>query len=499
MLRSLRVRASRGAIAALAALAAAAIGAAYGSAAPARPSTTVTVSTTTVGPPVPVGFVGMSMEYRGLEIYLGHNAHALDQAFVQLLRNLSPAGGAVVRIGGDSSDWSWWPVPGMTAPGGVKYSFGPIWSSVARALVSELHARLILGLNFEADSSKIAAYEAAQLLKYVGSNYIEAFELGNEPELYASFPWYSVGGRKVPGRAPGYDVQDYLADFAKIAGALPHAAPLAGPSSGSANWLSYLGTFASRESNLNLLTVHAYPTKHCGNVDITPDDLFQTASLQGLAGQIGGWDQVAAAHHLPLRVDEMNSVSCGGERGLSNSFAPALWAVEMLPQLVREGVTGVNFHTIPKSINAILNATQTSAGWRVSAQPEYMGLMAFAQAAPAGARLLKVSAPTVTGLDEWAARAANGAIHVVIVNSSSTAQTVGVSIAGARAGVGASVTRLLAPSLTATSGVTLDGQALSPVTGALSGNPVASTVSASNGSYDVFAPAASATIVTIDS
>jgi hypothetical protein len=110
-----------------------------------------------------------------------------------------------------------------------------------------------------------------------------------------------------------------------------------------------------------------------------------------------------------------------------------------------------------------------------------------------------VSAPTVTGLDEWAARAANGAIHVVIVNSSSTAQTVGVSIAGVRAGVGASVTRLLAPSLTATSGVTLDGQALSPVTGALSGNPVASTVSASNGSYDVFAPAASATIVTIDS
>src|SRR5205807_8152509 len=48
---------------------------------------------------------------------------------------------------------------------------------------------------------------------------------------------------------------------------------------------------------------------------------------------------------LPLRVDEINSVACGGAAGVSNTFASALWALDTMFALVRTGVDGVNVHT----------------------------------------------------------------------------------------------------------------------------------------------------------
>ncbi len=485
---------------ALAAVAGSSAGNAAGHAATARPAAAVAVNvaSTPVSQAIPAGFLGISMEYRGLEIYTGSNPGAVDSAFVQLLRNLSPSGGAVLRIGGDSSDWTWWPVPGVIQPQGVKYDLGPNWSQIAREVAGALHGRLILGINFEADSTKIAAYEENELLSHVGSSTIDAFELGNEPELYSAFDWFkTASGKKVYGRPPGYDVPEYLADFSRIASALPKA-PLAGPSSGSANWLADLGEFVTHEPDVGLLTIHAYPTKHCGPAaDVTAADLFEPSSLQGLAGQIAGWAQTAAAHHLPLRVDEMNSVSCGGEKGLTDSFAPTLWALEMLPKLVAAGVVGVNFHTIPTSLQSLLTAVHSSVGWRVAVQPEYFGLLAFEQAAPTGSRLLQVSTPAASGVDAWAAQTPGGVVHVVVVNPTGTSQQVIVKVAGVAASASATVTRLRAASLAATTGVTLGGQTLSASTGALTGSVVASTVKQSSGSFAVTAPAASATILTL--
>ena len=435
------------------------------------------------------------MEYKGLEQYTGANASALDPGFLQLLRNLAPGGGGVLRIGGDSSDWTWWPVPGMSKPGGVRLSLTPNWTTVAKSVAAAIHGRLILGINFEADSSKLAAYEENELLAHVGSAEIDGFELGNEPELYASFPWFKAAdGQHVYGRARGYDVGDYLSDFSRVAAALPHA-PLAGPSSGSANWLADLSTFVTHEPRVSLLTVHAYPTKKCGKLThVSASQLFETASLQGLANEIGSWVQVGAAHKLPLRVDEMNSVSCGGEVGLSNSFAPALWALDMLPRLVQAGVTGVNFHTVPDSTNAIFSAAHSGSGWAVSAQPEYLGLMAFVQAAPAGSQLLKVSVPSTAGLDVWATRTKAGQVHVVLINTSSSAQTLTVDLAGVGSGTTATVSRLRAADLASTT-ATLNGQTLSSRTGALAGPPVVSHLAAQQGGYTVAVPPTSAAIL----
>jgi hypothetical protein len=191
----------------------------------------------------------------------------------------------------------------------------------------------------------------------------------------------------------------------------------------------------------------------------------------------------------------MNSVSCGGQRGLSQSFAPALWALEMLPRLIRTGASGVNFHTVPKANNALISATRIGGAWQVSVQPEYYGLLAFAEAAPTGARLLHHTGPSIPGLDEWATRARNGQIHVVLINTSRRAVSPSLTVAGASGA--ATLQRLQAPGLGATSGVTFGGQVIAPATGQLAGGPTPATLAPRAGVYSLRVPGDSAAVLTL--
>ena len=456
----------------------------------------IRIGATEVGPAVPPGFVGISMEYKGLSKYVGRNPAAIDPAFVQLLRNLSPRG-FVLRVGGDSTDWSWWPQPGLPAPGGVRYAVTPLWAALAKSLATEVGGRLMLGINFEADSRRVAAAEAAELVSHIGRSLIAGLELGNEPELYASFPWYKTSsGHHVYGRAAGYSPATLPGDFGSIAAALPPGVTVAGPSSGAPQWLGSIGRFAAAEPRVGLVTIHAYPLKHCNpHRFASPTDLFTGASLQGLADEIGGWVRAVGAHHRPLRVDEMNSVSCGGQKGLSQSFAPALWALDMLPRVLRTGAQGVNFHTVPNANNQLIGATLSHGSWQVSVEPEYYGLMTFSEAAPAGSRLLSVATPSSGGLDTWATRATNGQIHVVVINTTGRDQAASLSVAGASGS--ATVARLRAPGLNAQSGVTLGGEHLSATTGQLTGSPALTSVAPSNGVYPVDVPPWSAAILAV--
>ena len=456
----------------------------------------IRVGATEVGPAVPPGFVGISMEYRGLSAYVGRNPASINPAFVQLLRNLSPRG-FVLRVGGDSTDWSWWPEPGLPAPGGVRYAVTPLWAALAKSLATAVGGKLLLGINFESDSRRVAAVEAGQLVSRIGRPLIAGLELGNEPELYASFPWYkTTSGHRVYGRAAGYAPGSLPGDFGSVAAGLPAGVTVAGPSSGAPMWLGSIGQFAAAEPRVGLVTIHAYPLKHCNpHVFASPTELYTDPSLQGLADKIGGWVRAVGAQHRPLRVDEMNSVSCGGQQGLSQSFAPALWALDMLPRVLRAGAQGVNFHTVPHANNQLIGATLSHGAWQMSVEPEYYGLMTFSQAAPAGSRLLSVSTPSTGGLDTWATRATNGQIHVVVINTVGHAQAASLSVAGASGS--ATVARLRAPGLGATSGVTLAGEHLSASTGQLTGSPALTTVGPSRGAYTVEVPPWSAAILTV--
>ena len=76
------------------------------------------MSPTPTGQPMPPSFLGVSLEYQALHVYTGRDPSHVDPVFIQLLRKLAPGQSPIVRIGGDSADYSWWPIRGRAAARG---------------------------------------------------------------------------------------------------------------------------------------------------------------------------------------------------------------------------------------------------------------------------------------------------------------------------------------------------------------------------------------------
>jgi hypothetical protein len=436
------------------------------------------------------GFLGIATEFTTIPTLSGPPADP-DTPFLHLLRNLSPGAPFLLRLGGNSGDDSWWAIPGMKAPPYL-YTLTPRWADDVQALLQALGGKAILGVNLKVATKinlQIARAEVADFNQYVGARLIDAFELGNEPEFY---PLSVVNGQR------GIDtIADYGKKFSHVASTLG-GAPLAGPSSGSTHWLPQLGTvLRDMRSRLKLVTVHAYAMKNCSRIaQLSVSDFFAPASIQGLADAIHATVKAAAAHGNPLRVDEINGMPCGGQAGLSDSFGEALWALNVLPALWRAGVQGVNFQTVDGNLNQMITARHSASGWSVSVQPEYYGLLAFADAAPAGSHLLRISDPGLAHFYQFAVRAPDRSERVVLTNVGPVARTIGVSASGTR-GTG-SLSLLTANSLSATGGTTLAGQTLSSRTGQLTGPPSLTRVRPNaTGVYAVRVPAHAAAILTL--
>ncbi len=458
-----------------------------------------TVNAGASGPAIPPGFVGLSTEYWAIPKLAGEDPRAENPAFAKLLANLAPGQRPVLRLGGDSTDWTWWPIPHVRAPLGIRYTLTSRWMQITSALIKATNARLILGINLEADSRRLAGTEARALLSGLGRPAVEAFEVGNEPELYGSFGWYrTTSGREVPGRPRSYDLPAFVRDYSAFARSLPPV-PLAGPSTGSPIWMAQLGQFLGDERGIGVATVHDYPLKHCTAAsDVTIAQLLSSASSEGLAASLAPEVSAAHRHHLPLRIDEMNSVSCGGERGVSDTYASALWALDSLFALARAGVDGVNIHTPPRSINEMFTVSQVNGAWQVSVHPNYYGMLMFAQATPAGSRLIRISGGSAPGLSTWATRGRDGKTRVVVINKDTRASRLVAVRAAPGSGPG-TIELLRAPAIGATSGITLGGQSFGAETrtGVLAGTPDGETVKPTDGKYTFTLPVASAALLTV--
>jgi Glycosyl hydrolase family 79 C-terminal beta domain len=465
------------------------------------PVLAATVGATATGQAMPRGFLGLSLEYKAVHQYAGRNPLAINPVLIQLIRYLAPGQAPVLRIGGDSTDSTWWPTRGVIQRGGISYALTKGWLRTTRALAVDLGAKLIMGINLASGRPALAATEAGAILQGIGRRYIDALEVGNEPDLYGAFAWYrDRRGRVVHARSRRYSLSSYTKEFWRFRAVLPRL-PLVGPSFSSLTWLSGLGHFLATEKSVRTVTIHRYPL-HNSTTDPSnptypsiPDLLADTAS-SGLAQQLAPYVRVAHGRGLPFRVDEMNSVSGAGHAGVSDTFASALWVLDALFNMAAVGVDGVNIHTLPNAGYELFTFSNPAYGWQAFVHPEYYGMLLFAQAFPPGARLLPVSSPAGP-VKVWATAGRDGRTRVVLINKDPTTPAT-VQLSLPQASGPASLERLTAPSLAATNGVTLAGQTFgdSTQTGTLVGVPQTETVSPVGGSYAVDLPAGSAAMLT---
>ncbi len=154
------------------------------------PTLPAEISATPYGQAMPPGFLGVSFEYKATHLYTGRDPGNINPVLVSLLRGLAPGQAPVVRIGGDSSDQTWWPMRGVIPPGGISYRLTKGWLRTTNAFADALGGKLILGVNLAAGRPAIAAAEARAFLQGIGRSRIQALEIGNEPDLYSMFAWY---------------------------------------------------------------------------------------------------------------------------------------------------------------------------------------------------------------------------------------------------------------------------------------------------------------------
>jgi hypothetical protein len=462
----------------------------------------IDVSDVATGRPIAPGFVGLSIEYPSVLLYTGADPNAVNPVLVQLIRNLAPGQTPVLRIGGDSTDATWWPESSIGQPSGVTFSLTPQWLAVTSALARDVGARMIMGIDLEADSQALAGAEGHALVTGIGRRQTAALELGNEPELYGTFTYFRApDGRKVPGRAPGYSFGAFTGDFARMAARLP-AVPLAGPTIGAPGWMRHLPVFLAHVPRIAIVTLHRYPLQLCYVPKGAPQyptiaHLFAASSSTGLADSVARYAAISHAHRASLRIDEMNTVSCGGAPGVSDVFASALWSVDALFEMARVGVDGVNIHTFPGATYQLFTFTHAGGTWSAFVEPEYYGLLLFARAAPSGARLLELSGGRGAHLKAWATRAPDGTIRVVLINETARPRLVAVA-APVPAGARATIERLQAPGVVAHGGVRLGGQSFGSATqtGQLAGAATLPTVTPIDGRYLVRVPGSSVAMVT---
>jgi hypothetical protein len=217
-----------------------------------------------------------------------------------------------------------------------------------------------------------------------------------------------------------------------------------------------------------LLTGHHYPLGCAQNPPPSIEALLSSATRGLAARSLATYLQVASVNKVPLRIDETNTVSCGGVAGISNTFASALWATGYITQGMAAGTVGINFQGNPTNCAGYTpicapDPTALAEG-RFRAQPEWYALLL--------ARSLVGEQPLPTTLSDEGAEDSPDLVAaafagpkrslkvVVSDNDPESAASLALEVeVGPHMGK-AHILRLTAPSESATGGVRLAGRAV---------------------------------------
>jgi hypothetical protein len=440
------------------------------------------------GRAVPARFLGLSFEASSLPQIA---AYGTAGNFVGLLRSL---GGGLLRFGGVSADtrMAWTdratPRPAWTSrslEGGDLRGLG--------VLASRSGWRVLLTVGLAHYDPLAAAREVRAARRALGP-LLAGVEVGNEPDAYAHHAL----------RGTGWGAARYDAEVRHYLRAIRRLSPgvrLAGPGvSGSHSFVEW-GPAMARAQRPALLTGHHYPLG-CHQVPAPSIARLLSPETRRLgAVSLARYMSVARRSRIPFRMDEANSVSCGGRHGISDTFASALWATDYISQAMAAGVAGINLQGNPANCLGYSPVCATSPGrlarGRLTARPVWYALLLTK--ALVGDRPLptSASAPRGRNLTVRGLRAPDGSLHFVIVEADPPGSSpVAVSLHVGRRFGAATTLALTAPSPEATSGVTLGGRAAA---GDGSWHPQAGlgSIPAAAGVVTLTVPPSSAALVTV--
>jgi hypothetical protein len=350
-----------------------------------------------------------------------------------LLKNL---GTSVIRFGGIVADQYFNGITPQSLAGLARLTKASGWSVLYTESIGQF------------PTAKVAA-DAGAVSRALGSS-LAAFACGNEPE------YLSDDGVK----PKGYSVGDYLSDAANCIEAIDAGAPNApieGPE--TVTEPTWPAAYAANEAGMiKAFGIHFYALP-CGLNGETPAErATQLFSQSGIARDVWWFDWAktdAETAKASLWMTEVNTACGGGDPGLSNTFASALWIIDYLLLGAEHGVSEMNVQGGLGTCEGYSPLCAVSTN-EYKAQPIYYGML-FAHMLGTG-KLLPVTVSdgsSAGGLAAHALESSTGGVKVILENFSQHQAVIKLSAPGIFSS--ASVLHLTAPSLLTTSGINIQG------------------------------------------
>ncbi|KAI1786674.1 hypothetical protein LXA43DRAFT_975650 [Ganoderma leucocontextum] len=311
-------------------------------------------------------FLGISMELSFINYYMGNSTDQIPGPFVKYLSTLQqPASGKPVRLrlGGNSMDSSTY-VPNQqsiiqfTDPNANSndqpVDYGSQLFEVMKGISSQVGGvQYLIGLSLRTPNDTDIPLLAGDASKALGDD-LDAFLLGNEPDLYTAH-----------GQRPGianYTTQDYIGDYLTVFNNLK-ATPqgnvlsqnnIAGPTICCAWDLAGVlqsGWLDQYKQQLKYITLQHYPQDNCrGTTAFGIEHYVVHANTVSLAQWQQQGIQIAFQAKKSVLMDEFNSVSCGGVDGISNVFGASLWTADYALQMASVGYSGAYLHVRERGV-----------------------------------------------------------------------------------------------------------------------------------------------------
>lgn len=436
----------------------------------------ITVQTGSPSVKIPSDFLGLSFETGSLT-----GASTFPAENVQFQQMVAQLGLGWLRFGGNSVDQTAWIGGGTSSNSSSSLTASDVDRVAAFARATGWRVLWGLGL-----ANASATTDAAESNYVIGSasDVVAGLEIGNEPDLYTR-----------NGYTPA-TLSDYLTAWGLYDNAIlaqSAKAVLTGPAAAGSvsTWTS---SFAAQYgSQIALLTQHYYPLAPVGVVAAGATNEATLANLlssttHGNAQSLGlSLNILAQKAKIPWRMAETNSCYNGGQAGVSDVFASALWGIDYMFTLAGTSAAGVNFHGGGTGAYTPIAVS----GSTVSARPLYYALLLFGAAARGQMVPLALNAGRIN-LTAFGVLDSDGTLRVTAINKD-VALDATAQITPGTGYTTATVLPLSGPTLTEKTAITLGGASVA-ADGTWAPSQIAPVVGQS-GVFAVSVPAGSAAVV----